>query len=227
MATGEKLVGKTVSETIDNVASALFTGARHSEAERKSAARAIADTQGKPGAYAGMFALSPPERARGFVVLTGERMTSASARHIAAEEALRVLLLLGVRDARVEQAIAAANASMLRVLGETEPGGKPLGKYCCSKCSIAFLRTVEAGGFDQREARLADGAERLRARRDGAGGWHGFPYFYTLLALLELPQGQRELAYAAPLIERKLRRRGSGAYAERRRLVLERALALA
>jgi len=76
--------------------------------------------------------------------------------------------------------------------------------------------------------RLAGGLEFLKDRRDGEGGWRRFPFHYTLLALSEI-EGKRaasEMQYAAPLLERVVRRRGGrDRFAIRRRAIAERVLA--
>ena len=59
------------------------------ESARCQAARWIASRQGLPGAYGGLFAGFPAELARGIQLFTGERVTSASARHILGEESCR------------------------------------------------------------------------------------------------------------------------------------------
>src|SRR5262245_45918775 len=78
---------ESLSQTLDAVSAALFEGRALSAAERKAVAAWIAARQGLPGAYAGTFAGFSDERQRGIVVFTGERITSASARHILGEEA--------------------------------------------------------------------------------------------------------------------------------------------
>lgn len=72
------------------------------------------------------------------------------------------------------------------------------------------------------------GAESLQQHRDGKGGWRRFPYYYTLLGLSEM-HGRKvveEMRYAAPGLERMLKRRGGrDRFAIRRRAVAERVLA--
>ena len=91
--------------------------------ERKQAARWIASRQGLPGAYAETFAGFAAEREKGIVVFTGERITSASARHIVEQEACRALRLLSVRDLVVSAALDRACDGLMRCLraGRTRP----------------------------------------------------------------------------------------------------------
>lgn len=73
------------------------------------------------------------------------------------------------------------------------------------------------------------GIRMLKERRDGRGRWTRFPYYYTLLALLEggVKSALGEMRYAAPGLERMLKRPGSrDKYTVRRRTLAERVLEL-
>ena len=94
------LINRTsLSQTVDAIDAAQFEGRPLAVTERHQVARWIAARQGLPGAYGGTFAGFPSERSRGIVLFTGERIASASARHILGEEASRALRLLRVREA--------------------------------------------------------------------------------------------------------------------------------
>jgi hypothetical protein len=196
----------SLSQTIDAINAAHFEGGAVASAERGEAARWIAARQGLPGSYAGTFAGFPDERSTGIVLFTGERITSASARHILGEEASRALRMLRVRDRDVTRAIEAADEAMRRALvraaenrGATNPG-----LVCCGKCSVGLWRNVLAGGLDRRDERLRRGALHLRSVRDGQHRWRKFPFWYTVLALSEMDNAaaKAELKYAAPALER-------------------------
>ena len=88
----------SLSQTVDAINAAHFDGRALTAAERGQAARWIAARQGLAGAYSGTFAGFPSERSKGIVLFTGERITSASARHILGEETSRALRQLRVRD---------------------------------------------------------------------------------------------------------------------------------
>jgi hypothetical protein len=82
--------------------------------------------------------------------------------------------------------------------------------------------------MSKKRARLSGGVEYLRDHRDGRGRWRRFPFYYTLLALVEIPgrPAAAEISYASPVLERMLRRRGRGdRFDLRRRTLAERALA--
>jgi hypothetical protein len=216
------LIDRTsLSQTVDAINAAHFDGRGLATAERGQAARWIAGRQGLPGAYGGTFAGFPSERSRGIVLFTGERIASASARHILGEEASRALRLLRVRDRGVTRALEAADEGMMRRLARAAEDARKRnpGLYCCGKCSVGFWRNLLAGGLDRREERLQDGVLHLRSVRDGDHGWRKFPFWYTVLALSEMESGKAkaELKYAAPALERAASRAVPSAIYARRR----------
>jgi hypothetical protein len=95
----------SVSQTVDAIQSAVFEKREIPARERAQAGKWLAARQGLPGAYADTFAGFDAERAEGIVVFTGERVTSASARHILGEETCRALRLLELRDRAVKDAL--------------------------------------------------------------------------------------------------------------------------
>jgi hypothetical protein len=79
-----------------------------------------------------------------------------------------------------------------------------------------------------KKKRFAGGINYLKKHRDGKGGWNRFPFYYTLLALSEMGEkaASREIQYAAPVLERMLKRRSRGGkFQIRRRALAERLLA--
>src|SRR5512143_2816773 len=157
----------SLSQTVEAINAAYFDGRTLAAAERRHAARWIARRQRLPGAYGGTFAGFPSERSRGIVLFTGERIASASARHILGEEASRALRQLRVRDPDVTRALEGADNGLMRCLeraAEDPRNGNP-GLYCCGKCSVGLWRNLLAGGLDRREERLRRGASHLRSMR--------------------------------------------------------------
>ncbi len=224
------LINKTsLSQTVDAINAAHFDGRALAASERREVARWIAARQGLPGAYGGTFAGFPDERSNGIVLFTGERIASASARHILGEEACRALRLLHVRDGRVTRAIEAADDGLMQCLARAahDPRNGNPGLYCCGKCSVGMWRNLLAGGLDRREERLRCGALHLHTVRDGRQGWRPFPFWYTVLALSEMDsrEATAELKYAAPALERAASRAvPSAVYARRRHELAARAL---
>ena len=224
------LIHKTsLSETVDAIHEARFEGRALGADERKQAALWIAARQGLPGAYGDTFAGFPHERSKGIVLFTGERINSASARHILGEEASRALRALRVRDARVSSALDRASEGLMRCLARAagDPRNTNPGRYCCGKCTVGLWRNLLAGGLDRQDERLQRGVEHLPSMRDGQGEWRKFPFWYTVLALseMDLPAAKKELAYAAPELERIANRNPAATtYARRRHALAQRAL---
>jgi hypothetical protein len=201
----------SVSETVDAINAAFFDGRKLPAAERGEAAQWIAGRQGLPGAYADTFAGFPSERSKGIVLFTGERIASASARHILGEEASRALRRLRVRDVKVTRALGRADEGLMRCLARAaaDPRNGNPGLFCCGKCSVGLWRNLLAGGLDRHEERLTRGASHLRSmrevrERDDDKQWRRFPFWYTVLALSEMDsaEARAELKYAAPALER-------------------------
>ena len=216
------LIDRTsLSQTVDAINAAHFDGRTLTAAERGRAARWIAGRQGLPGAYGGTFAGFPSERSGGIVLFTGERIASASARHILGAETARALRQLRVRDSAVTRALQGADEGMMRRLARAaeDPRKRNPGLFCCGKCSVGLWRNVLAGGLDRREERLRRGALHLRSVRDGEHGWQKFPFWYTVLALSEMDnaEARAELKYAAPALERVASRPVPAAIYARRR----------
>jgi hypothetical protein len=201
----------SLSQTLDAVNQLAFDRQESPATERKLVADWLAARQGLPGAYADTFAGFPGELEKGIVVFTGERITSASARHILGEEASRVLRSLRVRQPNVRAALDRADAGLLNCLARaaSDPRNTNPGKYCCGKCSVGLWRNLLAGGLDRQEERLRKGVGGLlREHRVGGGKWRVFPFWYTVLALVEidLPEALEELRYASPVLEQAAKR---------------------
>lgn len=220
---------ESLGETLDAVNDALFYRRRLTERNRTELAGWIAQRRGKPGSYAGMFAPMDEDLCHGVRVYTGELIKSSAAiRHILGEEACRALILLDVRDSTIREALEQANGGMLRRLRQTEASGKVHGMYCCGICSVAYWRNVMVEGLDRNEERLTAGMVALRAHRTDDGRWRRFPFYYTLLALSEinLRPALDEMRYAAPLLERYVKKKVLGSrFSERRHIICERILA--
>jgi hypothetical protein len=219
----------SLSKTVDAANAAHFHSHAVTATERARIARWIAGRQGLPGAYAGTFAGFPSERSKGIVLFTGERITSASARHILGEEASRVLRLLDVQDPIVARALGLADDGLMQCLARAARGPRSdnPGLFCCGKCSVGLWRNLLSGGLTRREERLQRGVSHLRSMRDGQHGWRRFPFWYTVLALSEMDvkDARAELTYVAPMLERTVNRPSAASvYARRRHALAGRAL---
>jgi hypothetical protein len=81
--------------------------------------------------------------------------------------------------------------------------------------------------LSRRKERLTGGVRVLEEHRDGRGRWRRFPFYYTLLALLEggVKAAVPEMRYAAPGLDRLLKRPARrDKYSVRRRALAERVL---
>ena len=219
----------SLSQTVDAINAAHVAGRTLTAGERGEVARWIAGRQGLPGAYADTFAGFPSERSKGIVLFTGERITSASARHILGEEAARALRQLRVRDPDVTRALERADSGLMRCLerAENDPRNGNPGLFCCGKCSVGVWRNLLAGGLDRQEEAVATRcvASAIDARQQQE--WRRFPFWYTVLTLSEMDsaEAKSELKYAAPALERAARRPvPSAVYARRRHELAVRAL---
>ena len=166
----------SLSETVDAVHAAVLAwqngGTKPSATERKETARWIAGRQGLPGAYAGSFAGFEHERQRGIQLFTGERITSASARHILGEETCRALRALNVRDRALQSALDRADGGLLEALGraESDPRNTTGCRTADRPRTLDLLRPrhVEDGAFRDAcvpvSTELADHTQLLQAR---------------------------------------------------------------
>ena len=211
-------------KTVDSVNAVYFYDLPMDRIERDQVARWIASRQGLPGAYGGSFAATESDMVEGITTFTGEKLVNASARHVLGEEACRALRLL--QDDSKEAAAALERATEGLVQSIDAFGSSP-GFWCCSRCSVGMWRNLVVGGLDRQEERLEDGLAVLKEHEQEGGRWRRFPFYYTLLALIEmdLPAAIDALAFAAPACERALRRGPRGIEVDRRRrIVLQRAL---
>jgi len=112
---------RSLAKTLEATGDALLLGRDIPRSEARRVASWLADRQGLPGSYAGMFAPTQKDLADGIRLLTGERIgTRAATGHILGEEACRALHLLVVSTKKVTQALSRAERSMDARLKESE-----------------------------------------------------------------------------------------------------------
>jgi hypothetical protein len=211
----------SLQNTVDQINEALLSGEALSPDSALEAARWIAGRQGLKGSYRGSFAPTERDFAEGIRMFTGERLVYASARHILGEEAARAAWLLGREDPVVREAYQKA-VDWMRGIPDTHSNGT----FCCGHCTPAFWRHFWVGDFEGKEEFLVKGLRFLGTRHDEQGGWLRYPFAYTVYALteIELEGAVAELRYARPRMERSLKSSRAGVVAQRRKLVMERAL---
>lgn len=216
---------KSLADTIDVLNDAFFTGVSLSRDERAKAASWIAARHGLYGSYANMFAPTQKDLDEGIKVFTGENVRSkAATSHILGEEASRILNILKISDKEIQKALdEAAQGIQARFDEETHKSGF----YCCGFCTCALWRHAIVGTLKKSQMILEQGVKTLRMLRRGDGQWRRFPFYYTILALseIDIPLALAEMKYAAPLLEKTLRRKtSSDKYLIRRHMLAERVL---
>ena len=208
-------------KTIDNINQQFLLGNAITQEEGLEASRWIISRQGGKGSYRDMSAPTQPDFEQGIRLFTGERLVSASARHIMGQEAARAAWLLGSTDPNVRLAYDHATAWMCEA-----PDFQQSGTFCCGRCTLAFWRHFWVGNFEHKETQIVKGLKVMKNHRLGNGKWQRFPFFYAIYTLLnlDLELAQAELEYARPVMERYLKNTRTGAYSERRVTILHKAL---
>ncbi len=211
----------SLSQTVDVINESFFFGRPLTKSQKEQAAKWLAGRQGLPGSYGNMF-LPAQNDYQGIRVFTGEKVRSGAATsHILGEEACRALILLDVKNSKVQEALSRGTAWV------RQNPDKTTGMYCCGICSCSLWRNLLTGAYKDGEARLIAGMKALKASRKGKGQWRRFPFYYTLLALEEMdhPLAREEIRYAASVCEKNLRRKEKeDVFSLRRRVLMERVL---
>lgn len=207
---------RSLAGTLDNLNQAFFYGKAISKTEKTEVAKWLADRQGMPRSYSGMFAPTELDYKNGIKLFTGEKITSGAATgHILGEETCRALILLGDKRAGIKKALTTAQDGIFERIFNSP---RTKGTYCCGTCTDSWWRHLIADGFEKHEPEIKAGIKDLKKHRDGKGRWRRYPFYYTLLALseIDLPLARKEIEYTAPVMERALRRSKSDKYSRRR-----------
>ncbi len=215
---------KSLAETLDALNEMFFYERELTNAQRTEIAEWIAGRQGMPRSYAGMPAPTDPDFTRGIRIFTGERVVSGgSIAHILGQEACRALAKLDVHTAKVNKALNESTRGFFARL--THPGRRA-GTYCCGPCTVAYWRHLTAGDLTNVDGELNAGVWDLREHRTDNGKWSKYPFFYTLLGLIEIDSSMAtvEMRYAAPLCEKLLKHPATGKYDQRQHDLAERVL---
>jgi hypothetical protein len=89
---------------------------------------------------------------------------------------------------------------------------------------MRYLASCDQNG---NTGRLSAFLANLVAHHDGKVAWKGFPYFYTLLLLIEAtsPMADEEIQYAAASLEKRLPRfHATQPYSRRRQIIIHKIL---
>ncbi len=207
---------------LERINTAYFWGVEWEQAEKSACAAQIAAHYDPRARYLG-FSLEPPQM-EGLRLFTGERLrTRIGTLSVLGLEACRTMSLLDVYAPAVQQVLLQVNHRLMPIC---YVNGCILGE--CAHASLALMRYLSVSGLGSAQERLEEHLVKIHLRRDGKGGWTGFPYYYTLLVLSEMPGvlAVNERAYTAARCEKLLRRKAQpGAISERRVQLLQRVLA--
>jgi len=208
-------------KTLDNINEKFLFGETITQEEGLEAAQWIASQQGKKGSYRGLFAPTQSDFEHGIRLFTGERLVSASGRHILGQEAARAAWLLGNQDSVVRKAYDQATGWM-----HEAPDFEQSGTYCCGRCTLAFWRHFWVGNFQNKEDHIQKGLKMMKDYRMNDGKWRYFPFFYAVYTLMDLnlEPAYAELKYARPVMEQYVKKNRASAYSERRVAIFEYAL---
>ncbi len=194
--------------TLDRINERHFLGESSDRIESERALDWLTGRFGADSAYAGTFGVTEQDSRSKLYTFTGERLQSASLRHIHAEETCRAIILLNRRVGRDRlPELEAATSLLLGCFEVAHSKGRPRGTFCCGPCTVSLWRHMAIGGLGDYARHLDEGIGVLMSHQDGAGAWRRFPFFYTLLALSEVdtPNARRARSYALPECERRLK----------------------
>jgi len=214
------LVRESLAETLWRLEEVRLGFRPKIAAQVEEALTFVLSRQGLKGSYMNLFAATEKDL-QGVKLPSGEKLESAALRHILGEEALRAVVLWNRRST---SAVTSALESFGELLKRGEPCAKKSGFYCCYKCTPAFLRTLVVAKPDEWAETLERGVQRIKRERTSDGRWHGFPFFYTLLALSDIgsPSAKTELEHARTVAGKILKRyQGNDRTSRFRRLGLE------
>ena len=172
-------------ETVDAFNEAEFAGKRWQD-EARAISDWVSGRLGKPGAYAGSFAMTESDWNRPFRLFTGESITTRAGRsHIIAQETNRMLLFMEKATGTPVDALQVSLQKLEeRMYSLPENSAEKCGLYCCGPCSVSVWRVALAGGYSGHPGFVDKGVQSLYRHRKEAGGWSRFPFYYTLYGLL-------------------------------------------
>jgi len=186
--------------TLNAAAEKLFYQEAFSNTLREEIVALILSRQCHTGVNAGFFLPFIAESEVKYKLFSGEPLkTSLAQNHLPMIEAVRIIKLLDPQGHPSIEAIHLANQRMEKMCYSS---------FCakgeCKALTIAYLRYISLDGTGNSASRINTHLTSLAGHRDGKGRWSGFPFFYTLLMLLEItdPLAAEELQYAFPACEK-------------------------
>jgi hypothetical protein len=191
----------SLAATLDFATEAFFFNKSIPAAHCEELAMMLINRQNHSGTNSGFFIPFAAERETQSRLFSGEQLYTDFARsHIQLIESTRLLKLLSLNKSVVDHSIQIADQRM---------GTMCYSKFCpkgeCKSLTIAYMRYLTTCDLKDSGSLLKSFLSKLVGYRDGKGKWNGFPFYYTLLMLLEVadPLATQELQYAAPICEKQ------------------------
>ena len=214
-----------LGRTLDGIERRLEQGAEPSSSEEAlEVVGWLLARQRRRGRDAGIFEPLPADFGETRLA-TGERLkTRLAVRNVLSHRAVRALKGFADGDRRIEDAVEHA----LEVFRDDCYAKDHCAIGECAHSAISYMRLVACLDVPSSEAWIEAQMAILREQRLKPGRWKGFPFHYTLLALLELPEemANDELRHAVPACLRVRSRVDPPQFAGARRSdVVERVLA--
>ncbi len=204
--TMSKSLTKSLAYTLDVLNEACFNGVSLSSMQHRQITGFLLSRFEQPRSYRGLFAPTESDFAGPIRLFTGEKIsTRAAIAHILSEETLKHLNWLQSKDKTIKPVLRKAGQTFAGfILDNHSRNQSPLGRYCCGNCSVSMWRHAASSGLSISRPILDSAADLLKKSRLSGGKWRGYPFYYTLLALLEFPEelAKKELMHAAVSCER-------------------------
>ena len=193
-----------LARIIDSINECLFYDKPVPKKDLKKAMRLIRSRQIINGDYTGQLSFTPADFDFGSRLFTGEKLqTKLAIKNILNQESIRLLGIFDCFSDDREDIIQLANSWL---------NESCFAEFCsvgeCKHSTIGFMRYLNTMKLSKHRETLASFIDILKQHRNRKDSWEGFPFFYTLLTLLEidLPEAKEELRFALPACERRMDR---------------------
>jgi hypothetical protein len=204
-----------LAKKIDSVNEHLFYDMKISKKILREIMQCIRDSQITEGDEQGQLLLTEVDILEGGYLFTGEKLkTKLAIKNVLSQEGLRLLTLHANPGTAIDKTIQLASEWLSDACFAT---------FCfvgeCKHSTLAYIRYLNATKPVKYENQIRTFLTLLKEHRDNKGQWDGFPFYYTLLVLLEidLPEVIAELCYALPSCEKKMiRMNNSDQFTQRR-----------
>lgn len=210
-------------EIVDRINEMEQQGEFFSESMRRITAKTISKFYDGNMKFLGFY-LPIVDFNRGGRLFSGERLyTQLGINTVVSLEICRALAILAGDQPNVKSILNDINQRLLTKCYVKD--GCITGE--CAHNLVAFWRYLLVSNWPDRDERIKEFLHLLKYNRDGNGRWKHFPFYYTLMALLETRNNEAELEldYALPACEASLPFISiAEPYRQRRKSILSRCL---